>query len=238
MFSQSWGFATYLIAFDVRNMPITRAAANRNASTASKAKPSLAEVSKPSRERKAKVTKKTGPVKVNKGKSDKSSSLHLSIGSKIPSTDDFGGELYLRDGTKTSLKQLVDKSRNGVIVYVYPKPWDDDAYEIYGEFEHAQLDWEAAEMDTIGISPDSVSSTAAFVKEKDTWLPLLSNPSGSLSKAMSIASPKGNMIQGAFILSKSGVLLARMTGNHHKILDNLHKVIVAVIEERDKESDE
>lgn len=238
-------------------MPITRAAANRNASTARKAKPISVEVSKPSGERKAKVTKKAGPVKVNKGKSDKSSTLHLSIGSKIPSTDNFGGELYLRDGTKTSLKQLMDTSRNGVIVYVYPKPWDDDgtdqapqlsvlyfvltlpiAYEVYGEFEHAQLDWEPAEMDTIGISPDSVSSTAAFVKEKDTWLPLLSNPSGSLSKAMSITSPRGNMIQGAFIISKSGVLLARTMGNHHRILDNLHKVIVTVIEEKHIESDE
>lgn len=212
-------------------------------------------VSKPSRERKAKVTKKTGPVKVNKEKGDKSTTFPLSIGSKIPSTDKFGGELYLHDGTKTSLKQLVDKSRNGVIVYLHAKPWDDDgiieapltpvlhsvitfslAYDVYGEFEHAQLDWEPAEMDTIAISSDSVSSTAAFMKEKDTWLPLLSNSSGSLAKAMSITSPKGNITQGAFIISKSWVLLARTTGNHHKILDNLHKVIAAVMEERDKES--
>lgn len=256
-FSQSGGLASFFIAFDARNMPVTRAAANRNASTVRKAKATSAEVSKPSRERKAKVTKNTSPVKVNKGKSVKNATFHLSIGSKIPSTDSFGGELYLYDGTKTSLKQLVDKSRNGVIVYVYPKPWDDDgmgqvlqlsvlyfvltlslAYEVYGEFEHAQLDWEPAELDTIGVSPDSASSTAAFVKEKDTWLPLLSNPSGSLFKEMSITSPRGNMIQGAFIISKSGILLARTTGNHHKILDNLHKVIVTVIEERDKESDE
>lgn len=107
-------------------MPVTRATANRSASTVRKAKSAPAEVSKTSRERKAKVTKKTGPVKVNKGKSDESTTFHLSIGSKIPSTDNFGGELYFCDGTKTSLKQLVDKSRNGVIVYVYPKPWDDD----------------------------------------------------------------------------------------------------------------
>ncbi|KAL7896906.1 hypothetical protein HDV63DRAFT_74214 [Trichoderma sp. SZMC 28014] len=217
-------------------MPITRATANRNASTARSAKPTLMKVSKPSRERKAKVTKKTGPVKVNKEKGDKSTTFPLSIGSKIPSTDKFGGELYLHDGTKTSLKQLVDKSRNGVIVYLHAKPWDDDAYDVYGEFEHAQLDWEPAEMDTIAISSDSVSSTAAFMKEKDTWLPLLSNSSGSLAKAMSITSPKGNITQGAFIISKSWVLLARTTGNHHKILDNLHKVIAAVMEERDKES--
>lgn len=196
-------------------------------------------------------------MKANKGKSDKNTTLHLSIGSRIPLSDNFGGELYLRDGTKTSLKQLVDKSRNGVIVYVYPKPWDDDgmsqaphvyvlysvltfsaAYDVYGEFEHAQLDWEPAEMDTIGISPGSVSSTAAFVKEKDISLPLFSDPSGSLFKAMSITSSRGNMIQGAFIISKTGVLLARTTGKQDKIMDNLHKVISTLIGEKDKETDE
>lgn len=109
------------------------------------------------------------------------------------------------------------------------------AYDAYGEFEHAQLDWEPAEMDTICISSGSVSSTAAFVKEKDTRLPLLSNPSGSLSKALSITSPKGKITQGAFIISKSWVLLARTTGNYHKILDNLHKVVVTVIYERANE---
>lgn len=83
-------------------------------------------VSKPLRERKAKVTKEAGHVKVNKGKGDKRKTFLLSIGSKIPATDKFGGELYLHDGTKTSLKQLVDKSRNGIIVYLRTKPWDDD----------------------------------------------------------------------------------------------------------------
>jgi peroxiredoxin len=101
---------------------------------------------------------------------------------------------------------------------------------VYGELEHAQLDWEITEMDTIGISPDSVSSTAAFVREKGISLPLLSNPGGSLSKELSIISPKGNMIQGAFIISKSGILLARTTGKQDRILDDLQKVICTLFE--------
>ncbi|KAL7939987.1 hypothetical protein V8C42DRAFT_338926 [Trichoderma barbatum] len=216
-------------------MPLTRAAAKRNASAVGKAKPTLERLSKPSRERKANVTRKTGPMKANKGGNDKQTRVHLSIGSSIPTSDQFGGELYRPDGTKTSLKQLVEESRNGVIVFVYPRPWDDDAYDVYLDFDHAQLDWEPAEMDTIGISPDSASSTAAFVKEKDTSLPLFGNPSGALLKAMSITSSKGNMIQGAFMISKTGVLLTRTTGKHDKIMDNLDKVIFPLIEEMDKE---
>lgn len=238
-------------------MPTTRTAANRNTSIAKKDKPTSKGVPKPLRERKARVTKTTGLKKVNKGQSDKNATPHLGIGSKVPLSDNFGGELYLRDGIKTLLKQLVDESRNGVIVYVYPKLWDDDgmsqalqvfvlysvltfpvAYDVYSEFEHAQLDWEPAEMDTIGISPDSASSTSAFVKEKDISLPFVSNPSGSLFKAMSITLSKGNMAQGAFIISKTGILLARTIGKQDKILDDLHKVIFTLIEEKGKESDE
>lgn len=93
-------------------------------------------------------------------------------------------------------------------------------------------------MDTIGISPDSVSSTAAFVKEKDIRLPLASNPNGSLMKTMSITSPKGNISQGAFILSKTGVLLVRTIGKTEKIMDDLCKVLFAMVEEENEESEE
>lgn len=150
----------------------------------------------------------------------------------------------------------MDMSRNGVIVYVFPKRWDDDGmsqatqvlvsysaltfpveYDIYSEFNHAQLDWEPAEMDTTGISLDSVPSTAAFLKEKDMSLPLASNPNASLIKAMSITSSTGKMTQGAFIISKTGLLLARTIGKQDKIMDDLDKIMFTLIEEEDKVSD-
>ncbi|KAL9469387.1 hypothetical protein ACSS6W_011081 [Trichoderma asperelloides] len=223
-------------------MPVTRAAANGNTSTAKKASRTSKGVPKPSRE--------------SQRKSDENTRPHLSVGSKVPLCDNFGGELYLHDGTETSLKQLMDMSRNGVIVYVFPKRWDDDGmsqatqvlvsysaltfpveYDIYSEFNHAQLDWEPAEMDTTGISLDSVPSTAAFLKEKDMSLPLASNPNASLIKAMSITSSTGKMTQGAFIISKTGLLLARTIGKQDKIMDDLDKIMFTLIEEEDKVSD-
>lgn len=107
-------------------MPRTRSAVNRRTSTTKKVKtnPPPA-VPKPSREQKAKVVKKTRPKK-GKETSDDSTISPISVGSKVPLTDDFGGAIYLHDGTKTSLKQLVEESRNGVIVCVYPKPLDDE----------------------------------------------------------------------------------------------------------------
>lgn len=110
----------------VHKMPRTRSAVNRRTSTTKKVetKPPP-KVPKPSREQKAKVVKKP---RSNKGKetSDDSTTSPICVGSKIPWTNDFGGKIYLHDGTKTSLKELVEKSHNGLIVYAYPKRRDDE----------------------------------------------------------------------------------------------------------------
>ena len=45
----------------------------------------------------------------------------------VPQVDDildlegFGGEIETNDGTKTSLKKLVDDSTSGVVLFTYPK---------------------------------------------------------------------------------------------------------------------
>lgn len=47
--------------------------------------------------------------------------------STIPSVGDiirldgFGGEFELQNGTKGTLKELVEKSKNGVVLFTYPK---------------------------------------------------------------------------------------------------------------------
>jgi peroxiredoxin Q/BCP len=35
--------------------------------------------------------------------------------------DDFGGEIETNDGTKTTLKKLVEESKSGVVLFTYPK---------------------------------------------------------------------------------------------------------------------
>lgn len=42
------------------------------------------------------------------------------VGSSID-LDEFGGEIETNDGEKTSLKQLVDESTGGVVLFTYPK---------------------------------------------------------------------------------------------------------------------
>lgn len=45
----------------------------------------------------------------------------------VPNVDDtleldgFGGKIETNDGTKTTLKKLVDESQSGVVLFTYPK---------------------------------------------------------------------------------------------------------------------
>ncbi|KAK4075929.1 hypothetical protein Trihar35433_2489 [Trichoderma harzianum] len=218
-------------------MPRTRSTVNRRTSITKKVETNPPpKVPKPSQEKKAKVVKKPR-AKKGKETSNDSTTSSISIGSKIPWTNSFGGAIYLYDGTKTSLKQLVEKSHNGLIVYAYPKSRDDQSDELHGEMDHSQLDWESLEMDTIGIYRDTVSSITAFMEGPGWGVPIASNLSGSLMKAMSLTSPKGVLKQGACIVSKEGILLGRTIGKVDKIMDYLHKTLAVIEAERGEVED-
>ncbi|KAL7958754.1 hypothetical protein V8C34DRAFT_313914 [Trichoderma compactum] len=218
-------------------MPRTRSGVNRGTSTTKKVEANPPpKVPKPSREQKSKVVKNP---RSNKGKeaSNDSTASPTSVGSKIPWTNDFGGKIYLHDGTKTSLKQLVEKSHNGLIVYAYPKRGDDESDDLHGETDHSQLDWESLEMDTICICRDTVSSITAFMEGPGWGVSIASNLNGSLMKAMSLTSPKGVHKQGAFIVSKEGILLGRTVGKVDEIMDYLHKTLAVIKAERGEVED-
>ncbi|KAL7915159.1 hypothetical protein GGI35DRAFT_436231 [Trichoderma velutinum] len=224
-------------------MPRTRSVVNRRTSTTKKVKTNPApEVPKPSREQKAKVVKKPRPKK-GKETSDDGTTSPISIGSKIPWTNDFGGKIYLHDGTKTSLKQLVEKSLNGVIFFTCPKPPDyesedlDTEMDLHGEMDHSQLDWEGSGMDTIGIYRATQSLVKEFMERPGDSVPMTSNVDGSVMKAMSLTNPKGVPKLGAFVVSKEGILLGRIMGKVDKIMDYVHKILDVVKEEVGEQED-
>ncbi len=76
--------------------------------------------------------KKKGPIakavaKVKEAVSPKTtktngatSASKVAVGSTI-SLEGFGGEIETHDGTKTTLKKLVDESKAGVVLFTYPK---------------------------------------------------------------------------------------------------------------------
>lgn len=57
-----------------------------------------------------KATKENGSATTSK----------VTVGETI-ALEGFGGEIETNDGTKTTLKQLVDESKAGVVLFTYPK---------------------------------------------------------------------------------------------------------------------
>jgi peroxiredoxin Q/BCP len=49
-----------------------------------------------------------------------SASHAIAVGDTV-NLEDFGGEIETNDGEKTTLKKLVDESKDGVVLFTYPK---------------------------------------------------------------------------------------------------------------------
>jgi len=66
------------------------------------------------------VVPKPKPVKAVAKTNGATASPSIEVGSTI-TLEGFGGEIELNDGTKTTLKKLVDESKSGVVLFTYPK---------------------------------------------------------------------------------------------------------------------
>ncbi|KAH1493802.1 hypothetical protein LV164_007534 [Aspergillus fumigatus] len=80
---------------------------------------------KKSKRLKETASEETSPTLVQSSKEDERST-HVShkkpptVGDTID-LDNFGGEIELNDGTKTTLKHLVDTSKSGIVLFTYPR---------------------------------------------------------------------------------------------------------------------
>lgn len=67
----------------------------------------------------AKVKEAVSP-KTTKKTNGAATTSKVAVGETI-TLEGFGGEIELNDGTKTTLKALVDESKAGVVLFTYPK---------------------------------------------------------------------------------------------------------------------
>jgi peroxiredoxin Q/BCP len=65
------------------------------------------------------VSSRAKEAKTN-GASGASGASKIAVGDTID-LEGFGGEIETNDGTKTTLKALVDESKGGVVLFTYPK---------------------------------------------------------------------------------------------------------------------
>ncbi|CAD0108646.1 unnamed protein product [Aureobasidium uvarum] len=122
--------------------------------------------------------------------------------------DGFGGEIETNDGRKVTLKTLVDESKEGIVLFTYPK-----------------ASTPGSGLSIYGLSTDSPKANTTFKDKQKLPYPLLCDPSASLIGAIGLKkAPKGTT-RGVFVVKKDGEVLAAEPGGPAATLEVVKGVV-------------
>ncbi|KAG9929732.1 alkyl hydroperoxide reductase/ thiol specific antioxidant/ Mal allergen, partial [Aureobasidium melanogenum] len=148
--------------------------------------------------------------------------------------DGFGGEIETNDGRKVTLKMLVDESKEGLVLFTYPKASTpgllsaDDDFEGTTQvclFRDSYEPLTAAGLSIYGLSTDSPKANTTFKDKQKLPYPLLCDPSASLIGAIGLKkAPKGTT-RGVFVVKKDGEVLAAEPGGPAATLEVVKGVV-------------
>jgi len=139
---------------------------------------------------------------------------------------DFGGEFETQDGKKVTLKQLVDESKGGVVLFTYPKASTPGCTTQACLFRDGYDILTSSGLSIYVLSGDSPRANTTF-KTKHTFpYDLLCNPSYSLIGAIGLQDkPAKRTKRGVFIVDKAGKVLAQQRGGPQATVDATKEVV-------------
>ncbi|CCE32081.1 hypothetical protein E4U35_006248 [Claviceps purpurea] len=139
--------------------------------------------------------------------------------------DGFGGEIETNDGKKTSLKELVEESGSGVVVFTYPKASTPGCTTQVCLFRDAYTLLTAGGLAIYGLSTDSPKANTTFHTKKNLPYPLLCDPKSTLIAAIGMKKhPKGTQ-RGVFVVDKTGKVLVAEPGNPVATADRVKALV-------------
>ncbi|KAI3326068.1 AhpC-TSA-domain-containing protein [Xylariaceae sp. AK1471] len=196
--------------------------------------PAPAPAPAPPAKKQSKVSKAAAKVKaVVKGTTAKPAETNGSPKSAKPlvgdiiSLDGFGGEVETNDGTKTTLKALVDESKAGVVLFTYPKASTPGCTNQVCLFRDSYTDLTKEGLAIYGLSTDSPKANTTFKTKQNLPYPLLCDPSATLIGAIGLKkTPKGTT-RGVFVVDKNGKVLIAEPGGPAGTVDAVKKLVAA-----------
>ncbi|KAG9550172.1 alkyl hydroperoxide reductase/ thiol specific antioxidant/ Mal allergen, partial [Aureobasidium melanogenum] len=139
--------------------------------------------------------------------------------------DGFGGEIETNDGRKVTLKTLVDESKEGLVLFTYPKASTPGCTTQVCLFRDSYEPLTAAGLSIYGLSTDSPKANTTFKDKQKLPYPLLCDPSASLIGAIGLKkAPKGTT-RGVFVVKKDGEVLAAEPGGPAATLEVVKGVV-------------
>jgi len=173
----------------------------------------------------AKVKEAVAPKAVKAAKANGTSSASkVAVGDTI-SLEGFGGEIETNDGTKTSLKQLVDESKAGVVLFTYPKAATPGCTNQVCMFRDQYAPLTATGFSIYGLSKDSPAKNTTFKEKQKLPYPLLCDPSATLIGAIGLKKAPAGTTRGVFVVNKSGKVLAAEPGSPAGTVEVVKKLV-------------
>lgn len=140
-----------------------------------------------------------------------SNSRKIAVGDII-SLEGFGGEIETHEGAKTTLLKLVDESKNGVVIFTYPKASTPGCTTQACLFRDQYSSLTSTGLSIYGLSKDSTKANTNFKTKQKLPYPLLCDPSSTLIKAIGLSKAPSGITRGVFVVDKKGKVLAIQAG--------------------------
>ncbi|KAL8642596.1 MAG: hypothetical protein Q9228_000737 [Teloschistes exilis] len=148
----------------------------------------------------------------------------LSVGSTVE-LDGFGGEVETQDGETTNLKMLVNDSKNGVVLFTYPKASTPGCTTQACLFRDEYFSLTTTGYSIFGLSTDSPRSNTTFRTKQGLPFSLLCDPKATLIAAIGMKkAPKGTT-RGVFVVSKTGRIEAVEPGGPAATVEVVRKLV-------------
>ncbi|RKF61631.1 putative merozoite capping protein-1 [Erysiphe neolycopersici] len=139
------------------------------------------------------------------------SSRKIAVGDII-TLKGFGGEIETHEGVKTTLLKLVDESKNGVVIFTYPKASTPGCTTQACLFRDQYGSLTSTGFSIYGLSKDSTKANTNFKSKQNLPYPLLCDPRSTLIKAIGLSKAPSGITRGVFVINKHGKVLVAQAG--------------------------
>ncbi|KAI1476242.1 AhpC-TSA-domain-containing protein [Daldinia eschscholtzii] len=139
--------------------------------------------------------------------------------------DGFGGEFETNDGKKTTLKDLVDESESGVVIFTYPKASTPGCTNQACLFRDSYEPLTKGGLAIYGLSADSPKANTTFKTKQNLPYPLLCDTSFALIEALGFKKAPKGITRGVFVVDKSGKVLIAEPGGPAATVEAVKKLV-------------
>ncbi|KAF2456780.1 thioredoxin-like protein [Lineolata rhizophorae] len=139
--------------------------------------------------------------------------------------DGFGGEVQTHDGATVTLKQLVDESKAGVVLFTYPKASTPGCTKQACLFRDSYDPLTATGLSIFGLSTDGPKANTTFKSKQKLPYPLLCDQTLGLIKAIGMQKPPKSTTRGVFVIDKEGKVLAVEAGSPDKTVQVVKELV-------------